>query len=217
VSRIRGDSKPPSRAEIDPRLVDLLQGRESAVWRTLDGSLTLAIAPSDLPAGILSGSFNPLHAGHEELRLAAERRLAGPVHFELPIVNADKPPLEPAEVMRRLAQFSGAHVAVTTAATFVEKAELLPGVAFVVGMDTAVRILDPRFYGGSDLQMERALERIAAAGCQFLVAGRTWDGRFRTLDDLPIPPVFCEFFDAIPEAEFRCDVSSTELRNENSV
>lgn len=196
-------------------LWSLWQKTRCVVWRTATGELTES--PDYPPAALLSGSFNPLHAGHEELRLAAERRLAGPVHFELPIVNADKPPLEPAEVMRRLAQISRVSVAVSTAATFVEKAELLPGVAFVVGMDTAVRILEPRFYGGSESQMQRALERIATAGCQFVVAGRTWDGRFRTLDDLPIPPGIGELFDAIPESEFRRDISSTELRDESAV
>jgi hypothetical protein len=212
VNRRQGDFE-STIGEMHPLLADLFEGRRSAVWRTTDGLLATDVDAS--PSGVLSGAFNPLHAGHEELRRAAQRFLRGEVHFELPIVNADKPPLQPAEVMRRLAQFSGASVAVTTAATFVEKAELLPGVAFVVGMDTAVRILEPRFYGGSDSKLRGALERIAAAGCRFLVAGRAWDGRFRTLDDLSIPPSFRELFDAIPESEFRRDIASTGLRNES--
>jgi len=192
-------------------LSDLWLKARRIVWRVESGELVER--PQRPPVALLSGSFNPLHAGHEELRLAAERRLNGPVHFELPIANADKPPLEPAEVLRRLSQFSEVSVAVTTAATFVEKAGLFPGAAFVIGMDTAVRILEPRFYGGSDSQLRRALERIAAAGCRFLVAGREWDGRFRTLDDLAIPPSLAELFEAIPESEFRRDIASTELRN----
>lgn len=197
-------------SDAHPLLADVWHGRRNVVWQLEPGRLggTSPIAP----LGLLSGSFNPLHAGHAELRDVAARILGGPVYFELPIVNADKPPLELPAIVERLAQFGRHPVAITTAATFVEKAGLFSGVTFVVGVDTAMRILDPRFYGGSDAAMHDALQVLAEADCAFLVAGRTLEGRFQTLGDLPIPGAFRLLFRELPASRFRRDVSSTELR-----
>ena len=101
------------------------------------------------PLALLPGSFNPLHRGHTELAVAAAARLGVPIHFELSITNADKPELPLPEVERRLAQFTAVGpVWLTRAATFEQKAAPLPGAAFVLGYDTAVRVIDPKYYGG---------------------------------------------------------------------
>jgi hypothetical protein len=100
----------------------------------------------------------------------------------------------------------------TAAATFVEKADVLPGVTFVVGVDTAERVVDSRYYGGSIEAMRAALLRIREAGCRFLVAGRKVGDRFQTLADVDVLPEFAGLFTSIPAEVFRADVSSTELR-----
>src|SRR5262249_35492969 len=85
------------------------------------------------PAAMLPGAFNPVHEGHWDLAAAAARLLGVPVAFELSVTNVDKPPLSPAEVRRRLAQFAWhGPVWVTRTPTFAEKARLFPGAAFVV-------------------------------------------------------------------------------------
>ena len=71
-----------------------------------------------------------------------------------------------------------------------------------------------RYYGNSRSGMLTALAEIWAAGCRFLVAGRWEDGRFRTLEEAPIPEDFWPIFDQIPESQFREDISSTALRSE---
>lgn len=161
--------------------------------------------------GILSGSFFPLHGGHRRMKAAAEEILQCPVHYEMTVLNAEKPPLDYLSLDRRAGQFGAEGVLLTSAATFVEKGKFFPGATFVVGWDTARRIVDRRFYPGGELQS--ALDNIAERGCRFLVAGRLADDCVRTLSDLAIPSRHAELFVELPATLFREDVSSSEIRD----
>ena len=165
-----------------------------------------------LPTALVSGSFNPWHRAHQALWEAARRRFGDPVAYELSITNVDKPPLPSADALRRAAQFSGgARLILTTAPTFLEKARLLPGTAFVIGADTARRVIDPVYYGGVS-SMRDALRELRSLGARFVVAGRREHGRFVQLSDLTVPPEGLGLFEAVPADELRVDISSTELR-----
>ena len=128
-------------------------------------------------------------------------------------MNAEKDPIGLLEARRRAHQLAGrGQIALTQAPLFVQKAALFPGSVFAVGLDTAERILEPRFYGGAE-QRGEALSRIASQGCRFLVAGRLdGDGGFKTLRHLRLPEGCEGLFEELPEREFRRDVSSTEIR-----
>lgn len=166
------------------------------------------------PRAVLSGSFNPLHDGHLKMVQAARSILGTDVAFELAAVNVDKPTLPPDTILERISQFAGRWpILVSNAPTFVEKARLYPGATFIVGYDTAERILHPRYYQNSHENMIAALAEIRGQGCRFLVAGRIDDtGTFRHLTDLAIPKSFRAMFLGIPHSQFRKDISSTELR-----
>jgi hypothetical protein len=168
-----------------------------------------------LPSVLLPGSFNPLHHGHAALAAVTVELLGVRAAFEMTVLNADKPPLPDEEVHRRLGQFAWwAQVWLTRASTFPAKARLFPGTTFVVGADTAARIVDPRFYGHSEDNLNRELAEFRSRGCHFLVAGRTdAAGRFFGLSQIAIPIIHRDLFSAIPEHVFRTDVSSTQLRN----
>ena len=193
-------------------LEQLLQGEARWVVRRPDGTLAVeGEVPGLLPS---PASFNPLHAGHREMMGASTRIADCDGAFELSVTNVDKPPLEMSEVLGRLEQFGDEDtVVLTRAETFRKKAALFPDRVFVQGWDTTVRLVAPRYYGGES-EMMRALAEMMAGNTRFLIAGRTSDGGFRTLADVEIPAGFGPMFAAIPEAEFRRDISSTELRSE---
>lgn len=179
---------------------------------------------TELPASpvVLAGSFNPLHRGHRGLLEAGERMTGREGWFELSIENVDKADLPRDQLQARLEQFQAYRgVIVTRAARFVDKAKVIPGATFAIGFDTAVRLVDDRYYGsaGGDKTEPRwsgALREIASLGGSFLVAGRAGNnGKFHELDELEISVEFERLFRAVPQELFRADISSTELRTES--
>lgn len=190
----------------------LLDGEVKWVTVRPDGGMVAEAAP---PAALLPGSFNPLHRGHIELAAVASRVLGVPVSYELSVVNVDKPPLTADEIQRRAAQFHDlGTVVLTRAETFQKKAQLFPGCGFVIGWDTATRLIQPRYYGDSETVMLTALAEVWGSGCRFAVAGRIdGAGMFRTLADVNLPAGFHPLFSDIPESAFRSDLSSTAIRD----
>ena len=166
--------------------------------------------PTPRDAVILSGAFNPLHAGHRRMAEIAQAELGIPAVMEISILNVDKPALDYLEIERRLAQFPPEQaVWLTRAATFDDKSRLFPGATFVVGVDTLRRIADLRYYGDDHNRMLQSIEQIIARGCRFLVFGRAVGSSFIRLSDLELPDVLRRACREIPPDNFREDVSST--------
>jgi hypothetical protein len=189
----------------------LLAGEVDRVTALPDGQMMLS-APR--PLVLLPGSFNPVHAGHVLLARVAEELRQQPLAFEISVTNVDKPPLARNTVRHRLAQFAWkSPVELTRAPTFVEKSRLFPRTTFVIGADTAERLVAPRYYGDDEGRMHVALEEIANSGGSFLVAVRIdATRRVRALSDIPVPRRYVDLFAEIPEHRFRLDTSSSEIR-----
>lgn len=204
-----GDEAVEHKFEAVKKLEQLWQGDLPYLLIGADGQLQKTSSLSGI--AVLSGSFNPLHEGHRTLAQVAEARLGQPVYFELPLINADKDPIDLTEARRRALQFAGfAPIILSRAPLFNDKAAFFPRSTFILGADTAARLVSPRFYQNEDV--EAALETLRNHGAQFLVAGRSSKGEFTTLSDLAIPEAFRAMFSELPESAFHMDISSTELR-----
>jgi hypothetical protein len=154
------------------------------------------------------------------LLLAAQKVCRAPwAAFELCVRNADKGALSQSVLESRVSMFQerGLDIFLTNATTFPQKSRLFPGCKFVVGYDTAIRILDKKYYSDSEVQMAEELLALKSKGCSFVVAGRREaGGSFKTVDDISLEPALREqnLFQGIHEDLFREDVSSTELRQQ---
>lgn len=211
--RLTGDERLLALRQPAHLAADLLAGQVETVTVWPDGRLTPDQRLEHI--ALVSGSFNPLHQGHRCMAKLAASKLDYPVYFELPLLNADKAIIQPAEAWRRAAQFADvAPLVLSPAPLFSRKAELYPYSIFVVGFDTAARIVDPRFYEHDPAKMRLALADIQRSGCRFLVVGRVTDRRFMTVADLHLPADFASLFEGVSETEFRIDLSSTELRSQ---
>lgn len=200
----------PDDASLD-EVARLLAGDVDRVTALPDGQLVLTAPP---PAMLLPGSFNPIHAGHLSLARVAEEIRQVPLVYEISVTNVDKPPLAGETVRQRLTQFAWkSPVELTRAPTFLEKMRLFPGATFVIGADTAERLVAPRYYGHDEDRMHAALEEIGQSGSSFLVAVRADEnGSLLALGDIAMPRRFVDLFAEIPEHRFRLDTSSSQIR-----
>ena len=156
-----------------------------------EGGKSLAIVPEVKPRTvIISGSFNPLHTGHESLARRAIREAtdaSGEYFFEISTVNVDKGAISAEEMERRVDYIvSRGHCCLlTNAILFDAKSELFPKCIFAIGFDTYVRVINPKYYPRVTGGIDGTMARVEANGCEFFVGGRLTEGVFRTLAPSP--------------------------------
>eukprot|EP00527_Entomoneis_sp_CCMP2396_P000027 CAMPEP_0198148506 /NCGR_PEP_ID=MMETSP1443-20131203/41667_1 /TAXON_ID=186043 /ORGANISM="Entomoneis sp., Strain CCMP2396" /LENGTH=498 /DNA_ID=CAMNT_0043813199 /DNA_START=344 /DNA_END=1840 /DNA_ORIENTATION=- len=196
---------------------------------------------------VFPGSFNPPHVGHVQLvKSAMEASKCDTAWFELSLTNAEKPPIQTDEVVNRLTQFlelreeMPAHwgILLTNAPLFKqkvdllyplqvsrtyneEKTEVLPPLHFVIGTDTLVRILNPKYYDNS---RDKMLESLRLMPCRFVVGGRLEQKNVNSSkgpvymsgeeDVAQLPEDLQSSFTLLDG--FRVDISSSEIRRQQS-
>lgn len=70
---------------------------------------------------------------------------------------------------------------------FTVKSKLFAKSTFVIGYDTAIRLIMPKYYG-SEAKMLLELAAMRYRGCNLIVAGRVDEDRtFRTMSDVTLP------------------------------
>lgn len=160
---------------------------------------------------LFPGSFNPFHYGHEEMATQAERMTGMRVVCTVNATHPDKGTLSPEELLRRAEQFRFRYPFLATwdQPLFVDKARAMPGFGILVGADAVLGLLNSDYYEDREDGVRDVLAECRRLGVRFHVVGRTVDGRYRTLDDLPIPHGVRDCFLPISG---RWDVRSRDLR-----
>jgi len=163
---------------------------------------------------VFPGSFDPLHDGHRLMAATAEDCASRRIEYELSITNVDKPALDYVEIRQRLSQFSGQTLWLTRAATFLDKIDIFPASTFVMGADTYKRLADPKYYGGSVDTAARSVRHIAESVRGIIVFGRQIAGLFDDSVQSDVPETLRRVSLFISEQDFRRDISSTQLRQQ---
>ena len=171
--------------------------------------------------------------------------------FEISITNADKPALSLDAVVERLERFlqlpllhqeesasilsnSRWGILLTNAPLFKQKVDILQPLhvsrtdnkpnplPFVIGTDTLVRLVDPKYYNNSHEQMLASLEGLA---CDFVVGGRLEQKKTNSDGAKPVFVSGEAEIEKLPDSirpkfvaleDFRVDISSSQIRRENS-
>jgi hypothetical protein len=200
---------------VHPLLEGLLDGSLNALLYQKHSGFWIPVEGANEKCCVLPGSFRPAHPGHFEMAQHIEETYThyrpasengGKCDFELSIRNAAKPPLDFISLEERLATIGDRRVWITNAPTFKDKAKIFPNATFVVGYDTAARIIDPKY-----ADINEVIQAFQNNNTMFAVFGRSVNGNYNHgLEDFP------QWFRIISiEVTYvlrNCAVSSTELR-----
>ena len=117
-------------------------------WHDLESGHIDYVTKSGSPTKLIfPGTFQPFHKGHSSIQKIAEEKIGESATFEISISNVEKTLLSYYEIEKTVDQFkAGQNWVLTNAPTFVEKAEIFKESTFVMGMDTLIRLFDPKFY-----------------------------------------------------------------------
>ena len=158
---------------------------------------------------ILSGSFNPLHEGHIELLKASSKEFKKNPLYEISIKNVDKSEINFNDLINRINQFKSlGKLVVTNSAKFEEKSNIFKKSIFVIGYDTALRLVDDKYYNDD---FRKSLKIIEKNNCSFLVSGRFINKKYKKPNNINFEG-YDYLFNILSEEKFRIDISSTELR-----
>jgi len=160
---------------------------------------------------IYPGSFRGFTAGHDLLARKVQEATGKGVILEISVSNADKAGIDRDEVARRLVGARGRYeVLLVQKPLFVDKSRLYPpGTQFALGMDTALRLVDPRYYGNDVTARDRVLGAFGERRNRFWVMPRRDEsGKAKHLGDIA---EFRDWPDLFKQLHGALDVSSTML------
>jgi hypothetical protein len=157
---------------------------------------------------IFPGSFNPLHFGHDLCAQAVSLISGKQVVFEIAAANADKSAIAYEVLSERALQFRGRWPVLVSEGLplFIDKARAYGGFSFVLGLDTAVRLFEVRYFKGES-ERDAIAEELRALGVRFYVCDRGDD-------PLALPALLADvrFEGLFVPVQVRFPISSSEIR-----
>lgn len=163
----------------------------------------------------MPGSFNPIHDGHRDIAWKTGNLTGQQCVYMVTVDSVHKKPLLVPEMLDRVAisrlerygiYQQGDILFTQNDPLFIDKAKNYPGCGFIIGYDTAARMLDPK-WGPEIIPM---LHEFRKYKTKFYVCGRIIDGELKTIKDLNYPSYFNELFIEVPNTG--TDHSSTKIR-----
>jgi len=167
---------------------------------------------------LMPGSFNPPHEGHFGLADSFKNTYGKNVVFEIGTNPPHKKAPTVQELLQRAKMLKGRDTFFSVdMPMYIEKTRAYPGTPLIMGADTLLRILDPKW--GVDARM--MFNEMASYNTKIYVAQRMVDGKFIGWSDINNAigalPELDNFDEIINKVLFnlpgRWDISSTELRN----
>ena len=163
----------------------------------------LPIKKYSLRGALFPGAFNPPHAGHLGMVEAYVNYFGGPVAFAIESKSPHKGDLTVSNMLQRAKTLHHQDRLFTSGLPlYVDKANAYPGLGIILGVDSLIRLQDPKWGVNKDDLILNFLK----LRTQFYVTDRVIDGKLVRLNDI--------------STELRCkrltgrwDVSSSEVRN----
>lgn len=175
----------------------------------------LATMPINKHIALMPGAYNPPHEGHLGTAQNVMDEYGRTVVYEVTAEPPHKEALSAQLLLQRAKLLQGYDRLFTRKEPmYLDKARAFPGIPLVLGADAMVRMLDPKW--GVDL--EKMFKEFKKLDTKLLVAGRTIDDKFVTVDDisrdlrLANPHIWGHAQSVMLPISGRFDISSTELR-----
>ena len=164
-------------------------------------------------AVLMPGAYNPPHAGHFGMADEFEAKYPARVIFNTTVNPPHKAALSVQDCLKRAKMLQGRDRFFSKDdPLYLDKARNNPGMPILLGADSLIRTLDPKW----GVPTSKLLEGFKECGTKLYVTGRMIDDKFVSGWDAVStlhPDLYAKYSGLFCQIDGRWDISSTEIRN----